>query len=162
MRSNGVVFTVLGLLVTVAGCTYEEEQDEGLDKNGLPVLKAAKEGPDDPDAPEEFTTTPSGLKYRILRKSDGKKPTPEDTVRVHYQGWLDDGTVFDSSYASGRPQTFGLNNVISGWTEGLQYLPEGGKIELEVPSDLGYGDEGNSSIPGKATLHFKIELLKVM
>lgn len=162
MRGIRAFVAILGLLVTGAGCTYEEEQKEGFDKDGIPTLKAAKEGPDDPDAPEELTSTPSGLKYRILRKGEGEKPGPKASIRVHYHGWLDDGTVFDSSYASGRPATFGLDQVIPGWTEGLQYLPEGGKIELEVPYQLGYGEEGNSDIPPKSTLHFRIELLKVL
>lgn len=162
MRITGMLFTMLGLLMAAAGCTYEEELKEGLDKNGLPVLKAAEEGPDDPDAPEEFTETPSGLKYRILRKGEGDKPGPKASVRVHYHGWLDDGTVFDSSYASGRPATFALDKVIPGWTEGLQYVSEGGKIELEIPYELGYGEEGTSSIPAKSTLHFKVELLKLL
>jgi len=116
----------------------------------------------DPDAPEEFTTTASGLKYRIRRKSDGKKPTPASTVKVHYRGWLDSGAEFDSSYSRNQPASFGLGQVVRGWTEGLQLVGEGGMIELEIPSDLGYGDEGRPpSIPPKATLHFTVELLEV-
>ena len=109
-----------------------------------------------------FTTTQSGLKYRVLKPSDGPKPTASDTVTVHYAGWLDDGTEFDSSYKRGQPATFPLNGVIAGWTEGLQLIGEDGEIELEIPSELGYGERGaGSDIPPGATLHFKIELIGV-
>lgn len=121
-------------------------------------------GESDADAPEEFTATESGLKYRILRKSDGRKPTAADTVRCHYKGWLDDGKVFDSSYAKGSPIDFGLGGVIKGWTEGLQLIGEGGMIELEIPGDLGYGAAGMppAGIGPNATLHFIVELKKIL
>ena len=109
----------------------------------------------DDDAPKAFKTTESGLKYRVLRKGDGdKKPSPTDRVTVHYKGWLDNGTIFDSSYRRGETIAFGLNQVIPGWTEGMQLVSEGGMIELEIPSKLGYG-------PGGATLHFIVELKKI-
>ena len=121
-----------------------------------------RSGPVDEDAPEEFTTTDSGLKYRILRKSDGRKPTASDLVRVHYAGWLDDTSEFDSSYSRGRPASFALNEVVPAWTEGLQLIGEGGMIELEVPPNLGYGAVGMPpKIPPNATLHFKVELIEV-
>lgn len=127
-----------------------------------PGPEPAEAGPRDPDAPEEFTTTDSGLKYRILRKGDGEQPGPVDTVTVHYKGWLDNGTVFDSSYDRGQPTPMRLDGVIPGWTEGLQLVHEGGMIELEIPSDLGYGPSGfPPTIPPNATLHFLIELIKV-
>jgi len=116
----------------------------------------------DKDAPEEFTATKSGLKYRVRRKGEGKKPTAKDTVSVHYKGWLDNGKEFDSSYARGESIEFPLNGVIKGWTEGMQLVGKGGMIELEIPSALGYGDRGAPpDIPGKATLHFIVELLEV-
>lgn len=119
-------------------------------------------GPTDADAPKEFTTTDSGLKYRILRKSDGKKPAATNTVEVHYHGWLDNDNVFDSSYDRGQSISFGLNQVIPGWTEGMQLVGEGGMIELEIPSNLGYGKRGAGNvIPPDATLHFLVELLEV-
>lgn len=81
---------------------------------------------------------------------------------VHYRGWLDDGTEFDSSYKRNKPATFPLKGVVAGWTEGLQLIAKGGKIELEVPSYLGYGASGHPpTIPGGATLHFEIKLLDV-
>jgi FKBP-type peptidyl-prolyl cis-trans isomerase len=119
-------------------------------------------GPVDADAPAEFTETPSGLKYRILRKADGPKPSATDTVTVHYAGWLDDGSEFDSSYRRGKPTTFGLSQVVPGWTEGLQLVNQGGMIELEIPSFLGYGPQGMpGAIPPNATLHFKVELIEI-
>lgn len=119
---------------------------------------AAEPGPTDKDAPQEFTTTPSGLKYRILRKSDGEKPKAANSVVAHYKGWLDNGKEFDSSYARGNPAEFPLNRVVKGWTEGLQLIGKGGMIELEIPSDLGYGPGGRGPIPPNATLHFIVEL----
>lgn len=119
-------------------------------------------GPQDPDAPTEFTATKSGLKYRVLRKGDGAKPTADDSVTVHYKGWLDDETVFDSSYERGKTVSFPLGGVIKGWTEGMQLVGEGGMIELEIPSELGYGERGApGSIPPNANLHFIVELEKV-
>jgi FKBP-type peptidyl-prolyl cis-trans isomerase len=124
--------------------------------------KQTEPGPTDKDAPKEFTTTKSGLKYRILRKSDKDKPAATSTVRVHYKGWLDSGKEFDSSYGRGESIEFPLNGVIKGWTEGVQLVGEGGMIELEIPYELGYGAQGNPpDIPGKATLHFIVELLEI-
>lgn len=124
-------------------------------------------GPLVSDAGKEFTTTASGLKYRILRKSDGKKPNESSTVRVHYRGWIpnpdnpDQGREFDSSYKGGQPISFPLNQVIGGWTEGVQLIGEGGMIELECPPDLGYGADGYPpDIPPNATLRFVVELLE--
>lgn len=119
-------------------------------------------GKEDPDAPREFTTTKSGLKYRILRKGNGKKPRLSNEVTVHYRGTLDDGTQFDSSYDRGEPTSFPLSGVVQGWQEGLQLIDQGGMIELEIPSELGYGERGaGGSIPPNATLHFVVELFKI-
>lgn len=117
----------------------------------------------DADAPKTFAATPSGLKYRVLRKGTGGSPKASDTVKVHYHGWLDNGSVFDSSYRRGESIEFPLNGVIKGWTEGMQLVGEGGMIELEIPSDLGYGKRGTPGgpIPPDATLHFLVELLDV-
>ena len=120
-------------------------------------------GPIDADAPKEFTTTPSGLKYRVLRKGAGGKPKATNTVEVNYHGWLDGGKVFDSSYKRGEAIEFPLNRVIPGWTEGMQLVGEGGMIELMIPGNLGYGPRGtpDGTIPPNATLHFLVELLDV-
>ena len=129
---------------------------------GCAVQPSFAPGPVDADAPTEFTQTDSGLKYRILRKSDGDKPTAADTVTVHYVGFLDDMSEFDSSYRRGKPTTFALSQVVAGWTEGLQHVSEGGMIELEIPPELGYGPQGMpGSIPPNATLHFKVELIEI-
>lgn len=115
----------------------------------------------DSDAPKEFSETKSGLKFRVLRKSVGKKPTASDSVEVHYKGWLDDKTIFDSSYQRGETISFPLNRVIPGWTEGMQLVGEGGMIELSIPYKLGYGERGNRTIPPRAQLHFIVELISV-
>ena len=128
----------------------------------FPVLPAGA-GSIDADAPTSFTTTASGLGYRILRNGTGAKPAASQSVEVHYHGWLTDGRVFDSSYKRGQTISFGLNQVIRGWTEGMQLVGEGGMIELRIPSDLGYGARGAPGvIPGNATLHFLVELKKVL
>lgn len=114
----------------------------------------------DADAPTDFSTTPSGLKYRVLRKGDGTNPRASDSVTVHYKGWLDSGKVFDTSYSK-APVSFALREVVAGWTEGLQLVNEGGMIELEIPSQLGYGENSPPGIPPNSTLHFIVELIKV-
>ena len=116
----------------------------------------------DEKAAKTFTTTESGLKYRILREGKGAKPTARQTVEVNYHGWLDNEKVFDSSYDRKESISFGLNQVIKGWTEGMQLVGQGGMIELEIPSKLGYGERGQGrDIPGGATLHFLVELIAV-
>ena len=116
---------------------------------------------DEGEAPE-FLATDSGLRYRVLRHSDGTKPTADSTVSVNYRGWLAGGKVFDSSYERGEPTTFPLSGVIDGWTEGMQLVGGGGMIELWVPSRLGYGERGSpGSIPAHSDLHFIVELVDV-
>ena len=116
----------------------------------------------DADAKSEFSETESGLKYRVLRKGEGANPVASDSVEVHYKGWLDDDSIFDSSYRRGETISFPLGGVISGWTEGLQLLGQGGMIELLIPSPLGYGPRGMPPvIPADATLHFLVELFEV-
>lgn len=111
----------------------------------------------------EVTTTASGLQYEVLAEGNGRKPRPVDTVRCHYEGTLVDGTVFDSSYRRGEPAEFGLQQVIAGWTEGLQLMSEGAKYKLYLPYQLAYGERGaGGSIPPYAALVFTVELLKVL
>ena len=119
-------------------------------------------GPIDQHAAKEFSETKSGLRYRILRQGAGAAPRATNSVRVHYHGWLDNGKVFDSSYRRNEDISFGLNQVIKGWTEGMQLVGAGGMIQLQIPSDLGYGNRGAPpDIPPKATLHFLVELIEV-
>ena len=112
----------------------------------------------DADAPTEYSETESGIKYRILRKGNGRRPTAASRVTVDYTGKLDNGRVFDDSYVRAEPTKFALANVVAGWTEGMQLVSEGGMIELIIPSELGYGEKGNSGIPPNSTLNFKVEL----
>lgn len=111
---------------------------------------------------EGVVTLDSGLQYKIIKAGDGKKPTSDSNVVVHYRGTLIDGTEFDSSYARGEPAQFGVNQVIKGWQEVIQLMPAGSKWQAFIPSDLGYGPNGNGKIIGPhATLLFDIELLEI-
>ncbi len=105
---------------------------------------------------------PSGLQYKVLREGDGRKPSATDQVECHYEGTLINGQVFDSSYRRGETATFGLNQVIKGWTEGLQLMQEGAKYRFFIPYQLAYGERGaGQNIPPFATLIFDVELVKV-
>ena len=111
-------------------------------------------------AKEGVKTTASGLQYEIVAEGSGEFPKATDEVTVHYKGTLLDGTTFDSSYDRNQPATFTLNQVIPGWTEGVQLVKPGGKIKLYIPSDLGYGDRGAGGVIGpNAVLVFEVELL---
>ena len=111
---------------------------------------------------EGVTVLPSGLQYMVLKEGNGNKPKATDTVKCHYEGFLIDGTVFDSSVERGEPAEFALNQVIAGWTEGLQLMQEGAKYRFFIPYILGYGEGGaGASIPPFATLIFDVELLEV-
>ncbi|SNT70989.1 FKBP-type peptidyl-prolyl cis-trans isomerase [Psychrobacter sp. LV10R520-6] len=145
--------------------TYQKEQEEKFVKDmqskaeenktkGAAFLaeNAEKDG---------VKTTATGLQYKMLTAGTGKSPKPTDVVEVNYEGKLIDGTVFDSSYERGEPIEFPLNQVIAGWTEGLQLMKEGGKYEFYIPSDIAYGEAGNSGIEPNSTLIFTVELLKV-
>jgi FKBP-type peptidyl-prolyl cis-trans isomerase FkpA len=181
MPSRRTVIALLSLCFAVlVGCTDDgaSARPEAAIPTSPPLprertpVRAAEPGPSDEHASGEFTATESGLKYRILRKADGPQPKPTDSVTVNYRGWLDDGTIFDSSYTGDdtgnplqhqrEPTSFPLGGVIKGWTEGLQLIGEGGKIELEIPFELAYGEQGSPPrIPPRARLHFLVELLKV-
>ena len=107
-------------------------------------------------------TLPSGLQYQVLKEGDGKKPSATDQVVCHYEGTLIDGTVFDSSYQRNQPATFGLNQVIPGWTEGVQLMQEGAKYRFFIPYNLAYGERGaGAQIPPFAALVFDVELIEV-
>ena len=132
-----------------------EEQAGAAKKDGEAFLaeNAKKDG---------VVTLPSGLQYQVLREGNGRKPSATDQVECHYEGTLINGQVFDSSYRRGETATFGLNQVIKGWTEGLQLMQEGAKYRFFIPYHLGYGERGaGQSIPPYATLIFDVELVKV-
>ena len=115
---------------------------------------------------EGMNVTASGLQYKVIREAKGnpyKSPTAHDRVKCHYEGRLTDGTVFDSSYQRGEPAVFGLDQVIPGWTEGLQLMGVGEKYEFIIPPALGYGEvEIPGHIPGNSVLTFTVELLEIM
>ena len=111
---------------------------------------------------EGVVTLPSGLQYQVLKEGNGKKPSATDQVVCHYEGTLIDGTVFDSSYQRNQPATFGLNQVIAGWTEGVQLMQEGAKYRFFIPYNLAYGERGaGAQIPPFAALVFDVELIEV-
>ncbi len=131
-----------------------KEREENL-KSGNDYLK-------NHSGEDGVQTTKSGLQYKVLVEGDGKQPGPHSRVKCHYEGRLIDGTVFDSSYKRGEPAVFGLDQVIPGWTEGLQLMKVGSKYEFTLPSELGYGERGiPGHIPGNSVLNFVVELLDV-
>ena len=112
---------------------------------------------------EGVVTLPSGLQYQVLREGNGKQPKATDRVRCHYEGMLIDGTLFDSSIQRGEPAAFGLNQVIAGWTEGVQLMKEGAKYRFFIPYNLGYGERGaGQQIPPYSALVFDVELIDVL
>jgi FKBP-type peptidyl-prolyl cis-trans isomerase len=111
---------------------------------------------------EGVQTTESGLQYELIEKGTGASPDENDMVTVHYTGKTVNGNVFDSSVERGEPVTFGVNQVIPGWTEGLQLMQEGGKARFYIPSELGYGERGaGPDIPPHSALIFDVELISV-
>lgn len=111
---------------------------------------------------EGIKVTESGLQYEVLKEGTGEKPSASSKVSVHYHGTLIDGTVFDSSVERGEPTSFGVNQVIKGWTEALQLMPQGSKWKLYIPADLAYGPRGaGGKIGPYETLIFEVELLEI-
>ncbi|MEI6078748.1 MAG: FKBP-type peptidyl-prolyl cis-trans isomerase [Verrucomicrobiota bacterium] len=160
-----IVFT-LAVASVLAGCSKETASAPGPDaapkaatntaSNPVPVTLVQ------PDA-TSMTATASGLKYVVLKHGSGTiSPKATDTVKVHYHGTLLDGTVFDSSVERGEPISFALNQVIPGWTEGLQLMKVGDKFKFEIPANLAYGPNSPSpKIPANSTLVFEVELLAI-
>ena len=146
---------------------YFRKQEEKLNAERAEKGKAHKEAGEKYLAENakkaNVITLPSGLQYQVLKEGNGKKPTAKDTVMCHYEGFLIDGTVFDSSVQRGEPATFPLQQVIAGWTEGLQLMQEGAKYRFFIPYRLGYGEGGaGASIPPFAALIFDVELIQVI
>ena len=146
---------------------YFAKQEEKINAQRAEQGKAQKEAGEkylaENAKKEGVVTTKSGLQYKVLQEGKGKQPTAKDTVKCHYEGFLIDGTVFDSSVQRGEPATFPLQQVIAGWTEGLQLMKEGAKYRFFIPYRLGYGEGGaGASIPPFATLIFDVELIQVI
>jgi FKBP-type peptidyl-prolyl cis-trans isomerase FklB len=132
----------------------QEAKAENDKKAGLDFLAANKTKPG-------VQTTASGLQYKVNQEGTGPKPLATDRVTVHYHGTLIDGTVFDSSVDRGEPASFGLNQVIPGWTEGLQLMSVGSKYTFYIPQELGYGPQGTGPIKPYSTLVFDVELISI-
>ena len=146
---------------------YFQRQEQRMNAERAEKGKAAKEAGEKYLAAnalkEGVITTASGLQYEVLREGNGKKPSAKDSVKCHYEGFLIDGTVFDSSVQRGEPAVFGLQQVIAGWTEGLQLMQEGAKYRFYIPYRLAYGEGGaGQMIPPFATLIFDVELIEVV
>jgi FKBP-type peptidyl-prolyl cis-trans isomerase FklB len=134
----------------------KSEKAAGEKKIGAEFLEKNKTNPG-------IVSLPSGLQYQIIKEGTGPKPTVNDKVRVHYQGTLLSGKIFDSSIQRGEPVEFPVNGVIPGWIEALQLMPVGSKWKLFIPSDLAYGDNGSGAdIKPGATLLFDVELLDIV
>ena len=135
--------------------------------------KSKKEGETNLKIADEFLTnnkqgnpdvkeTPTGLQYRVIKEGEGDSPSQTDRVKVHYAGKLIDGTEFDSSYERGEPTEFGLNQVIKGWTEGLQLMKVGSKYEFFIHPKIAYGSRPRPTIPANSVLIFEVELLDIV
>ena len=146
---------------------YFAQQEEKINKERMAQGKVHKEAGEkylaENGKKADVVTLPSGLQYQVLREGNGKKPKATDSVKCHYEGFLIDGTVFDSSLQRGEPAVFGLQQVIAGWTEGLQLMQEGAKYRFFIPYRLAYGEGGaGQMIPPFATLIFDVELIEVV
>jgi FKBP-type peptidyl-prolyl cis-trans isomerase len=137
----------------------QQERMETLKNENLAAANAFLEKN---KADSSVVTTASGLQYRIMEAGSGKKPSPQSTVVVHYRGKLLDGKVFDSSFERGEPARFKLEGLIQGWIEGIPLMNEGSTYEFYIPANLGYGEEGNPSIPPNSLLIFEVKLIEVV
>lgn len=139
---------------------YFEELESKMSANSIEQGKAFLE---ENKTKANVVTLPSGLQYEIITEGKGKLAKATDKVKCHYEGTLIDGTLFDSSVKRGEPAVFGVNQVISGWVEALQLMPEGSKWKLYIPSDLAYGAQGAGElIPPHSALVFEVELIEVL
>ncbi|RBP46284.1 FKBP-type peptidyl-prolyl cis-trans isomerase FklB [Roseimicrobium gellanilyticum] len=150
--------TLLAATAALASCSSPEPA-----KPAPTPAPPATEGPLSPGSTTAgYTTTASGLQYKVVQPGSGRRPTAASTVTVHYRGTLLNGTEFDSSYSRGVPATFPLNGVIPGWTEGLQLMQEGAQYEFVIPSHLAYGTRGAPpDIGPNETLRFVVALIRV-
>src|SRR5687768_10240555 len=157
----------LAAAVCLVGCDKgSDTTNSGAVTNATPPAASetpAATAPAESKGESDMITTESGLKYKVLKKGDGTvSPKATDTVTVHYHGTLLNGKVFDSSVQRGQPLSFGLDQVIPGWTEGLQLMKVGDKFKFEIPAPLAYGENSPSPmIPPNSTLVFEVELLEI-
>lgn len=150
-----VVVAVILVIALIQRSSNNKQAAAENAKKGADFLVSNKQA-------DGVNTTSSGLQYLVINKGTGSDhPSPTDRVKVHYHGTLIDGTVFDSSVERGQPIEFGLNQVIKGWTEGLQLMVIGEKTRLFIPSDLAYGDSAAGKIPPGSVLIFDVELLGI-
>ena len=148
--------------LTAAGQTLAEHQQKADEAQGAEAIAEGEAYLKANAEAEGVTVTESGLQYSVMTDAEGAKPAATDSVTVHYRGTLLDGTEFDSSYTRGEPTTFQLNQVIPGWTEGVQLMSEGAKFKFVIPYQLAYGERGaGESIGPYETLIFEVELVKI-
>ena len=141
---------------------FEKKKKEEEKRQKEERLQEGKEFLKKNSGDDGVQVTASGLQYKVISKGDGQQPGPHGRVKCHYEGRFIDGQVFDSSYKRGEPTVFGLDQVIAGWTEGLQLMNVGSKYEFYIPGDLGYGERGiPGHIPGNTVLIFTVELLSI-
>lgn len=167
IKKSQIALIASGLMMTgIASCANKAESASETKQSAETVETVVEEpvaaADTDPAADEDYITTPSGLKYKVIKEGTGKQPAATDIVKVNYEGKFTDGKIFDSSYQRNEPATFPLNRVIAGWTEGLQLMKEGAVYEFYIPYNLAYGEQGNPPvIPPKSDLTFTVELLEV-
>jgi len=152
-----IMMGAMAVAVAFASCSSKDkaatEQQPAAQEEAAAGTAAQDDG---------YTTTASGLKYKVIRDAEGPKPTASDMVTVHYEGRLPNGQVFDSSYQRGEPAQFPLNAVIPGWTEGVQLMSVGSKYQFYIPSGLAYGPRGAGGIIGpNQDLIFDVELISI-
>lgn len=158
MFDQAEALSILQRFSTEEQAVLAEKQQAEAESNRLAGIQFLEENKEK----EGVVTTASGLQYRVIKEGSGPRPTASDKVKVHYKGTLINGEEFDSSYERGEPITFALNQVISGWTAGLQLMNEGSVYELYIPQDLAYGAQARGDkIQPYSTLIFEIELLEV-
>ena len=158
-----VPFEEAGKLLDKYFAEMEQKQKEEAAAKGAAAKKEGEEFLKANASKDGVVTLPSGLQYKVLEEGNGKKPGAASKVKCHYAGTLVDGTEFDSSYKRNQPAVFGVNQVIAGWTEALQLMPEGSKWELYIPYNLAYGEHGApGAIPPYSALIFTVELLEVL